>query len=255
MTKIIAFSGVKQSGKTTCVNFLHGVQLIKNNIIEDFGIDENNSLIVFRGEESGVMDLFRTDDDFINYAVSNIWQYIKSYSFADSLKYTCLNLFGLTKEQCFGTDEEKNSKVDIMWESMPDNIDVKFDDEYYDLVPKKKGSMTAREFMQYFGTNICRKIKPDIWTEDCINRIKREQSEIAVIGDCRFPNEVEAVQKAGGKVVRLTRQIYEDSHSSETALDEDKYDWKNFDAVVDNSGMSIKETNNSIQKLISDWGW
>ena len=67
--------------------------------------------------------------------------------------------------------------------------------------------------------------------------------------------EVEAVQKAGGKVVRLTRQIYEDSHSSETALDEDKYDWKNFDAVVDNSGMGIKETNNSIQKLISDWGW
>tara|TARA_R110000851_G_scaffold287573_1_gene441609 strand:+ start:576 stop:1343 length:768 start_codon:yes stop_codon:yes gene_type:complete len=255
MTNIIAFAGVKQSGKTTCSNFVHGLQLVRNDAIENFGINDKNELIVFKDSESGVLDLTRTDDEFLDYVVGNVWPFVKLYNFADSLKYTCMNLFGLTKEQCFGSDKEKNKKIGLLWENMPDNVEVKFDDEYYDLVPEKKGKMTAREFMQHFGTDICRKMRLDVWTSECLNRIKEEQTEMAVIGDCRFPNEVEAIQKSGGKVIRLTRSVHVDTHDSETSLDKEKYDWDNFDAVVDNSNCTIKETNEKIQNLLDKWRW
>jgi hypothetical protein len=95
--------------------------------------------------------------------------------------------------------------------------------------------MTSRELLQYFGTDIMRQMYTNIWVDHAINTIEREQSELAILADVRFPNEVEAVKKAGGKVIRLTRECKNDEHSSECALDEDRYDWKNFDFIVDNT--------------------
>ena len=37
-TKILAFAGHKQAGKSTCANFLHGYQLRANGIINGFDI-------------------------------------------------------------------------------------------------------------------------------------------------------------------------------------------------------------------------
>ena len=47
----------------------------------------------------------------------------------------------------------------------------------------KEGPMTAREFMQFFGTDVCRKMFEPVWAKACINKIKREQSELAIIAD------------------------------------------------------------------------
>jgi len=244
--KIIAFSGVKQSGKTTCVNFLHGYQLVKHGVIDDFGISPEGELFVEATEDDkkggGMIDVFRTDEEFVSYASANIWPFIKCYNFADPLKHVCVNLFGLGWHQCFGSDKDKNSKTDLKWKDLPES-------------PNKRGNLTAREFMQYFGTNICRKIKSDIWTQACISRVQSEQSELSVIGDCRFENEVDVIKKAGGKVVRLTRQIFEDSHLSETALNKDKFDWDSFDLIIDNQNMSIEETHDCLLENIQKWGW
>ena len=244
--KIIAFSGVKQSGKTTCVNFLHGYQLVRHGVIDDFGISPEGELFVEATEGDnkggGMIDVFRTDEEFVSYATANIWPFIKCYNFADPLKYICMNLFGLGWNQCFGSDKDKNSKIDLKWKDLP-------------RAGMKKGNLTAREFMQYFGTDVCRKIKPDIWTQACISRVQSEQSELSVIGDCRFENEVDIIKRAGGKVVRLTRQISKDSHSSETALNKDKFSWDNFDLIIDNQNMSIGETHECLLDNIQKWGW
>ena len=69
---------------------------------------------------------------------------------------------------------------------------------------------------------------------------------LAVIDDCRYPNEAEAIQIAGGKVIRLTRSNYKDSQKSESAFDEDC----EFDAVIDNQDMSIQETHTEIIKAM-----
>ena len=129
-----------------------------------------------------------------------------------------------------------------MWQDVPMSVSQK---------KKKKGKMTAREFLQFFGTDVCRNIYNDVWAERLIKDIELESSLLAVVDDVRFSNEVECVQNAGGKVIRLTRQPYSDSHSSETELD----DYKDFDAVIDNQNMSINETNQEIIKLLEQWGW
>ena len=246
--KIISFSGVKQSGKTTSVNFLHGYQLVRHEVIEDFGISPEGNLFIESTENeqraSGIVDMFRTDEEFVNYANANIWPFIKCYNFADPLKFLCVNLFGLDWEQCFGTDKQKNTTTKIKWEDMPDHLEN-----------CETGFMTARHFLQCFGTDICRKIKPDIWTEACIKRIREEQSEMSVIGDCRFPNEVKTIQESGGKVIRLTRQIFDDKHPSETSLDKENFDWKNFDLIIDNQDMTIEEQNQCLLENLHKWGW
>ena len=112
--------------------------------------------------------------------------------------------------------------------------------------------MTGREFMQYFGTDVCRKIYPDIWTDRLIKDIVAEQPNLAIISDARFENEIEAVQKAGGKVIRLTRSVEGvDAHESELALD----NFSGFDAVIDNQNMSIEESCQKLIELIDSWGW
>ena len=119
-------------------------------------------------------------------------------------------------------------------------------------VVNDSGFMTAREFLQYFGTDICRRIKPDIWTGSCLERILSSGTEFAIVPDVRFPNEVEAIQKAGGKVIRLTRKPFEDAHSSETSLDAKE---EIFDHVLDNSEKDLHETNLALMEVLKDWGW
>ena len=120
----------------------------------------------------------------------------------------------------------------------------------FGLTVHESGPMTAREFMQFLGTDVMRKIYEPIWVENCFKRIEEDGPEIAVIGDCRFMNEIQAVQKAGGKVIRLTRSLYESKHQSE--IDADNYD--GFDGIVDNQNMSIEESCDSFKKILIGLG-
>jgi hypothetical protein len=79
----------------------------------------------------------------------------------------------------------------------------------------------------------------------------RELPLLAVIDDCRFPDEIEAIQDAGGKVIYLTRSNFTDGHASESALD----NFSGFDALIDNADLSIHETNIKIIECLDHWGW
>jgi hypothetical protein len=121
---------------------------------------------------------------------------------------------------------------------------------------RKRGPMTVREVLQYWGSEVFRRQYENVWADACIRAIFRSGVELAVITDCRFPNEVSAAQSAGGKVVRLTRVMFpEDTHISETALDKKNYDWSYFDAVIDNAEMSIVDQCYSLYRILVEWGW
>jgi len=251
-SRILGFAGHKQSGKTTCCNFLHGYQLRAQRIIEDFIITDEGKLVIDtdmvlpdgqQQKSKGFLNVKRSDLEFAEWAAYSMWPYVKNYSFSDPLKEISIGLFGLTREQCYGTDKQKNTLTNIKWGSLP--ISKK------EIGKKANKKMTAREFLQYFGTNIFRSIKPDVWAERCIKDIENENPLLAVIDDCRFMNEVDAIQNAGGKIIKLTRSIHEDSHSSECALD----DWENYDAIIDNKKLSIHETCIEIINILTDWGW
>jgi len=193
MTKIIAFAGRKQSGKTTCSDFVART-FISN----------------MYGEKARI------------------------YNFADPLKKDiCMGILGLTQEQCYGSDEHKNTLTKCIWENK---------------------RLTAREVMQFVGTDLFRKLKNNVWVEATINKIFREKPHLAIIADCRFPDEVEAIQNIGGIVIKLTRNPYESSHSSETALDKENYSEENFDLVINNIDISINEQNQIIYDFLSKKG-
>jgi hypothetical protein len=98
--------------------------------------------------------------------------------------------------------------------------------------------------MQFLGTNVMRKIYGSVWVNSTIKKIAREQSELAIIADVRFPNEAKAIEDAGGTVIRLTRVIKEDNHPSEIALDD--YNFKHY---IDNKEGNIDALVSKVKSL------
>ena len=246
---ILGISGKKQSGKNTAANYIHGCILKKRSLIDDFRITPKGELSILTDDSLGnsgwgVLDVTRKDRGFVEYAEINMWPYVKLYSFADELKRICVELFGLQPNHVYGTNEEKNTPTHLFWRDMPFTTEQK-----WMVNAGADKPMTAREFMQYFGTNVMRQMHGPIWVDHTINTVLGEQTELAIIADVRFPNEVESIQRAGGKVIRLTRDKLRDSHGSEVALDEDNYHWKNFDAIVDNSQGGVEDLCSKISTL------
>lgn len=202
MTKIIAFSGRKQSGKSSSGEYVQ--QLIYS----------------------------------INPKIN-----VCTYSFADPLKKNiCIDLLGLTPQQCWGSDEDKNSLTSLLWENMPENHN------------NLTGPMTAREVMEVVGTKIFRKMKNNIWVDATIQQIYKDKPDIALLLDNRFPNEVDPILDAGGYVVRLTRNPFNSIAEPEMALDPDKYDWSKFSCIIDNQDITINQKNELIQRFLINKG-
>lgn len=153
----------------------------------------------------------------------------KIYNFADPLKVLCIDILGLQYNQCYGSDKEKNELVNCYWDNR---------------------QLTAREVLQIVGTDMFRKMQQNVWSDTTIRKIIKDNPGMAVIADCRFPNEVDAIKKAGGVVIKLNRNPYNSSHTSETALDKEQYDQAIFDYVVDNQDMTITEQNKAIYDFI-----
>lgn len=287
MTQIICMAGKKQSGKNTAANFLHGHILKLNEVIKDYTIDDKGLLYVETqyidrdGEvkqEDGLLDLTAQNELFYGWAAQKMWPHIKLYSFADALKEICVSLFGLTHEQAYGT--YKNSVTKLLWEKMPGVITpdkavelaytlsgerarfaVMKDTEKEDIeklsklfdgvaIVHKPGRMTAREVLQFVGTEIFRRMYEPVWTELLMNTIKLEEPGIAVIADCRFDNEAQAVKDNGGIVIRLTRNTEKDDHVSEDGFG----DWDNFDLTIDNSKMKISKTHEVLLEFLTHRG-
>lgn len=232
MAKIIGISGRKQSGKNTVANYINGQVLKERSMINDFAINDDGNLLINTQDMTGtsgygIFDVTRKDNIFVDYAEKELWPYIKVYHFADYLKDMCVSLFGLNPKNVYGTDDQKNEFTPFKWEDMPTETD-------------KTGHMTHREFLEYFGTKIIRRVKSDAWVYATINKILVEDSQLAIVPDVRFPNEVKAIKDNGGIVIRLTRNMFNSDSESESSLDSDKFDWHNFDIVFDNHNMTLE---------------
>ena len=119
--------------------------------------------------------------------------------FAKILKETMTKVYGLSEAQLYG--DEKDTV-----------------DDRYDLTP--------RFIMQKFATEVAREVHPGTWVMAWERLLKLEQSyghTRFVVDDVRFPNEVEAIRKLGGKVWRVVRPGSDwldgdDQHVSEQPL-------------------------------------
>jgi len=271
---IIAFAGHKASGKDTCGLFIFGSYLCSLGLVQGGYTIKSDGLYVtdIMGDANlkGRFDPRRNTDTMRNFLAEYVDPYIKLYSFADELKSFCINVLGLSWEQCYGSNENKNSLTHLRWENMPNVVTPEWVEELiigegisasYDIEQIKKegiygfsvhdlGFMTAREVLQYFGTEIVRKMYGPAWAKATVNKIKRERPILAIITDTRFEDEVDEVNDAGGKVIKLMRQPYNDEHESEKLnIPNEK-----FAAIINNSNMTLDEQNDKLVEIISGWG-
>lgn len=260
MKKILVFAGKKKSGKTSGCNFVSGLVLQQTGIISGFNLSDKGELLVntdvvsARGsvtQQKAIMDLNRKDFKFVEWAYSNVWPNVKIFNFADALKSIATQVFQLKLESVYGTDEQKSEPTHITWGDISFLFNPKVVSGW-----KKSGKIeefiTGRDFLQIFGTNVCRKVYNDCWAQNTINRINQEDSEINIIGDCRFKNEVTLCRKNNAKIIKLDRTIEKDNHESETDLDD--MDNEVFDLVIPHE-CDMQEKNDLIYGKLLEWEW
>jgi hypothetical protein len=209
----------------------------------------------------GICGLIGSGKDTIADYLQNIHQFRRE-SFAHTLKDAVSSVFGWDRELLEGRTRESREwreQVDFWW---ADRL--------------KMPNLTPRWALQYWGTEVCRRgFHDDIWIASLENKLRTTHDDI-VISDCRFPNEIAAIKRAGGRVIRVTRgpepewYILAEAvnrgptkniewaisktnlekykiHASETAWIGTK-----FDAVVDNNAPGLDNLYAQVNDLLQD---
>lgn len=249
MTNIISFFSKKGGGKDSCALFIFGSYLCALGLVQGGFTIKPEGLwvtdILGKKDLMGRFDPRRNTDTMRNFLAEYVDPYIKLYSFADDLKQFCINVLGLKWEQCYGANADKDSLTHLRWENMPGVPDQKSYTKcgYNEF-------MTGRQVMQYFGTEIVRRMYGPAWSKSTLNRIKKEQPLLAIITDGRFNDEVDEVKVNGGKCIKLLRNPHNgDVHSSESLnIDEHKFDY-----IMDNSSMTLDEQNDDLTRILTQW--
>jgi hypothetical protein len=97
--------------------------------------------------------------------------------------------------------------------------------------------LSARVALQTLGTDWGRRLYPDVWVDYLFAHLTPSETPLLCISDVRFPNEVRAVLRNGGRVAKVTRPTGElpaSGHASETSLD--GFGDGLFDTVLRNEG-------------------
>jgi hypothetical protein len=138
----------------------------------------------------GVCGLIGAGKDTIADYLVNIHQFRRE-SFANTLKDAAASVFGWDRELLEGRtrhSREWREQVDPWWAErlgMP--------------------NLTPRWVLQYWGTEVVRRgFHDDTWIASLENRLRKTTDDV-VISDCRFPNEIDAIKRAGGLVIRVVR--------------------------------------------------
>lgn len=112
-------------------------------------------------------------------------------SFANSLKDSVASVFGWDRNLLEGRTKESRAwreQVDAWWANRLN-------------MPK----LTPRWILQQWGTEVLRDhFHDDIWIASIENKL-RQTGDNVVITDCRFPNEITAIRRLGGKIVWIVR--------------------------------------------------
>lgn len=138
----------------------------------------------------GICGLIGSGKDTIADYLQNVYEFRRE-SFANTLKDAVSSVFGWDREMLEGrtkSSREWREEIDPWWAerlNMPD--------------------LTPRLVLQKWGTEVARRsFHDDIWIASLENKLRNTKDDI-VITDCRFPNEIQAIKKQGGTVIRVIR--------------------------------------------------
>lgn len=269
MQKVLVIAGTKQAGKSTAAKYITALRMQQAGNLRRFEIDKDGDLLVSSAiktengveEGFGVLDLYRTDEEFAKYAYEKIWPYTKIYSFANYLKDTAINIFSLNPKNIYGTDEDKGALTQIKWSKIWPLLSKNRQDEITASVMKEWNLtdekdvldkyLSHRAFLQEFGS-LCRQIDPDCWTNACWRDIKYEGFPYVIIDDCRYENEVDISNQNGAKILLLDKQLFKDSHASEQIH---KVKKSKFHFILKNETMTLDEKHAELRVVLEKFGW
>lgn len=264
MTKIIAIGGKKKSGKGLAGTYLSGLILSSREAIKDFKLNPKNN--------DHCVDLIGGKGDNKNIHINSINpKLVKIYGFADKIKEICSDVFGIDVKLLYGDENSKNSLTHIKWSDMPGvivdekfftklknwekrnhqkNGRLKFGELPSSVVYRPDTFMTVREILQYFGTDVCRRLFNECWVNALYSSIKKESPKFAIITDMRFDNEFNKISSSEYEnvCVKLLRDPNNnsDKHASEIGFSEGL----KWDIVIDNRvGSAPEMCKNLIQRI------
>jgi len=152
----------------------------------------------------------------------------RRYLFSDLLKTIAMRTLEFSREQCYGTQEQKEAV-----------------DPRYGFCP--------RWFLQRLGTEGVRNtLGRDFWIRATLAQIATDAPSLAVIEDCRFINEADAIRNAGGHVWYVRRpgeraSTADQTHASEAEIAR-AYD-KNVDDCIAPTAIGITELRACVDAL------
>ena len=102
----------------------------------------------------------------------------------------------------------------------------------------------GRTLLQYVGTDVVRKSKPDYWVDFIIDMVDffHENWDYVIVSDTRFPNEIQKIKDHGYQVIhiKVVRPNFESplteeqqKHLSEIALDNIQPDLTLYNSTLD----------------------
>ena len=160
-------------------------------------------------------------------AGSKVGESISTYrtiAFADKLKYVVALIFNIEDPELLWDEDFKNSENSLK------------------LTAKDGHIYTYREILQKFGTETGRAIHRDLWINSLFASLDKDKNYI--ITDVRFINEAEACLKNKATLIRITRNVNQMDHASETELD----NYESFDYIIENNG-SLEDLINKVLQL------
>ena len=200
----------------------------------------------------GVVGFIGSGKDTVADYLQNFHEFRRE-SFASTLKDAVAAVFGWDRLLLEGRTKEARDwreEVDPWWAerlAMP--------------------TLTPRWVLQYWGTEVCRRsFHDDIWIASLENKIRNSKDNI-VISDCRFPNEISAIKRAGGKIVWVQRGELPEwygnavlanqgsniglNYMKEKGIHASEWAWigTDFDKIIDNNS-TIDQLYNTAKSLL-----
>ena len=164
-------------------------------------------------------------DTFANFLVGHLKdKKVARTAFANPLKEMLSDISGVD----FFSEENKETDMVFMLNMIKfqEHTDLLLDVSVFyqlDKFARLEGFGTLyiytskRKLMQFFGTDICRKYKGDLYW---VNKLQIPDTDVLIVTDVRFQTEADKIKSLGGILVEIINPLIEstDTHSSENAV-------------------------------------
>lgn len=169
---------------------------------------------------------------------------VERIAFADPLKDTVAAMLGISRK---AMDENKDAKTTWRWKDLSPVILVQLPHIGADRLGEH---LTIREVLQVFGTEYARNCwSRNVWIRAWQARAEASQATLVVATDCRFANEIEAIQGMRGQIWRiLGGEDCGDAHVSEQ-------EWRQVQSsrTIDNRAKTDHALRKQIAEVLGDF--